>query len=188
MVAQPISFDFSQPAAQVLAVVFFVIPGLNVTWVTDRLEGRTSLSPSERLLRAVTWSVVVYAVMSPWLLRLQHEVADRRSIWPWEPILVAVVAVLAAPIVLGILLSRLRRAPFARRLVRQVTRIDPAPRAWDFAFRRQGPFFVRLKLRSGERMGGEFAEHSFASGYPESRDLFLERAWKLDEDGGFVAR
>jgi hypothetical protein len=36
-------------------------------------------------------------------------------------------------------------------------------------------------------MGGEFAEHSFASGYPESRDLFLERAWKLDEDGGFVA-
>jgi hypothetical protein len=55
-------FDLTQPAGQVLAIVFFLIPGLNVTWIVERLMGRTTLSSTERLLRAIAWSVVIYAV------------------------------------------------------------------------------------------------------------------------------
>ena len=79
-------FDLTQPAGQVLAIVFFLIPGLNATWMIERLAGRTSLRPTERLLRAIALSVVIYALASPWLLRLGHRVIRHQGIWPWEPI------------------------------------------------------------------------------------------------------
>jgi Family of unknown function (DUF6338) len=49
-------------------------------------------------------------------------------------------------------------------------------------------FYVRLKLRDGERLGGFFEDESFASAYPEEQDLFLQEAWRLAEDGSFVER
>jgi hypothetical protein len=70
--------------------------------------------------------------------------------------------------------------------LRHVTTIDPTPRAWDFAFKQGGPFYVRVKLRDGERLGVFFGEYSFASAYPEPEDLFLEEAWRLGDDGSFL--
>jgi hypothetical protein len=115
-----------------------------------------------------------------------HRLTEDHRVWPWEPILAGAVLVLIAPVALGLAISWLRRNDRARGLARRITRIDPAPTAWDFAFRGSGPFFVRLKLRGGDRIGGEFGEGSFASGYPEAQDLFLERGWTLDETGEFV--
>jgi hypothetical protein len=171
---------------QILTVVLFLIPGLNATWVVERLAGRTTLSATERLIRAVAWSVLIYALASPWLLRIGHRVADGRSLWPWDPVICFCVLIFVAPIVLAISMHLLRRSEVARNLLSRVTRIHPAPTRWDFAFSRQGPFFVRIELRDGTNLGGVFAEDSFASAYPGKQDLFLERAWRLDEDGGFV--
>src|SRR2546425_666656 len=78
MVAQTIQapFDLSQPAGQILAVVLFLIPGLNCTWIIERLAGRTPLSGTERPLRAIAWSLFLYAVASPWLIRLGDRVPE----------------------------------------------------------------------------------------------------------------
>lgn len=177
--------DVNQPAAQVLAVVFFLIPGLNTTWVIERLAGRTPLNPSERLFRAVSWSVLVYACASPWLLRLGHRTHET-NIWPWEAILAAIALLLVVPVALGVLVAQLRRSRMVRLGLRHLTRIHPAPTAWDFAFGLEGPFFVRGRLKSGEHVGGEFGDRSFATAYPEGRDVYLERAWVLDDQGEFV--
>ena len=185
MLGQQLPFDLSQPAGQVLAIVFFLIPGLNVTWVTDRLAGRSPLSPTERLLRAMTWSVVIYAGASPWLVRVAHCLEDHR-LWVWELVLAGAALVLAVPVALGLLLAWLRRAGWTKTLMSRLTRLDPAPSAWDFAFRDGGPYFVRLEFRNGERVGGVFAAGSFASAYPGPQDLFLEAVWLLDEEGTFV--
>src|SRR5207249_3235750 len=57
MLAQALEtpFELSQPAGQVLAFVLFLIPGLNCTWIIERLAGRTPLSGTERLFRAIAW-------------------------------------------------------------------------------------------------------------------------------------
>jgi len=55
-------FELTQPLAQILAIVFFLLPGLNATWILERLAGRTTLRPTERLFRAIAFSVVVYAL------------------------------------------------------------------------------------------------------------------------------
>jgi uncharacterized protein DUF6338 len=185
MLAQDVGspIDFSQPAGQILVVILFLIPGLNCTWIIERLAGRTPLSGTERLLRAIAWSLLIYAVASPWLLRLGHRVPSGKGLWPWEPILVLSAIEFVAPVLLGLAVISIRRAKLFRSRVKKLTRLDSMISSWDFAFAPQGPFFVRAKLRTGERVGGLFREASFASAYPEPQDVFLEQAWRLTEDG-----
>jgi hypothetical protein len=101
-------FDLSQPAGQILAVVVFLIPGLNCTWIIERLAGRTPLSGSERLFRAIAWSLLIYSLASPWLLRVGHRLSRGSELWPWEPIIGLSIVEFLAPPVLG-----LPSSPFA---------------------------------------------------------------------------
>jgi hypothetical protein len=176
-------FDLSQPAGQILAVLLFLIPGLNCTWIIERLAGRTPLSGTERLFRAIAWSLFLYAVASPWLLRLGHRLAEESQIWAWEPIIGLSIIEFVAPTALGLAVVAVRRAGWFRHMTRRLTRLDSEVSSWDFAFSSRGPFFVRAKLRTGERVGGLFSAGSFASAYPEPHDIFLEEAWRLTEDG-----
>jgi hypothetical protein len=100
---------FFEPAGQVLAVVFFLIPGLNVTWIVERLRGRSTLASTERLLRAIAWSVLIYALASPWLLRIGRRLAAGRHLWPWEPIIGAALIIFVAPVALATLIAALRQ-------------------------------------------------------------------------------
>jgi hypothetical protein len=188
MIAQdlPMPFDLSQPAAQVLAIVFFLIPGLNATWAIERLAGRTSLGATERLLRAVALSVLIYAFASPWLLRVGHRVLLHQSVWPWEPIIGFFLLLFVAPVGVGVAWARLRRSHTVRSALRRLTDIDPSPTSWDYVFSQGRVYLVRGKLRDGERIGGLFGLDSNASLYPEAQDLYLQQAWRLDEDGTFV--
>ena len=40
--------DLGEPAAQILVLVFFLIPGLITTWAIERLLGNTSMAVTER--------------------------------------------------------------------------------------------------------------------------------------------
>jgi len=143
-------FDLTQPAGQVVAIVLFLIPGLNCTWVIERLAGRTSLTGTERLLRGVSLSVLIYGLASPWLLRIGHRVVGEGQVWPWEPILGGLALIFAAPVVLGVVWGKIRQSGRLRSVVRRMTDIDPSPTSWDFVFSRGLSYFVRIKLRDGE--------------------------------------
>lgn len=123
---------------------------------------------------------------SPWLLRLGHRVAHSSHLWPWEPIIGLSVVRFVAPPVLGLAVVAVRRASWFRNLTSRFTRLGSEVSSWDFAFTSRGPFFVRAKLRTGERVGGLFGASSFASAYPEPHDIFLEEAWILTDEGLFV--
>ena len=184
MQVYPTLFDLTQPAGQILVVVFFLIPGLNATWIIERLAGRTPLSGAERLFRAVAWSLFIYALASPWSLRLTHIVAHRRGISPWEPISGFALVEFVAPALVALCVVWFRRVDWFKGLLRRLTRVDSRWRSWDVAFSSEGPFFIRAKLKSGERVGGLFGgPSSFASGYPEPQEVFLEQAWSLDDVG-----
>lgn len=62
---------------------------------------------------------------------------------------------------------------------------NPVPTAWDFANNRLEPGFVRVLTKDGLWIGGYAGEQSFFTGYPETREVFVEEAWDLDNDGAF---
>jgi len=69
-----------------------------------------------------------------------------------------------------------------------VALLDPTATAWDFAFgQRQGCWLI-VHLVDGRKIGGKFSIRSFASAFPQKRDIFVEELWSLDEKGGFKER
>jgi hypothetical protein len=140
----------------------------------------TPLSGTERLFRAIAWSLLIYAIASPWLLRLGHRFAAKSELWPWELIIGLSIIEFVAPLILGLAVVRIRRTEGFRALTKRLTRLDSWTRSWDFAFSSQAPFFVRAKLKTGERVGGWYGDDSFASAFPEPQDVFLQQAWKID--------
>jgi hypothetical protein len=183
-----VELDVSTPASQIAAAILFLVPGINATWFLERLSGPIRLKGTERLLRALSLSLLIYAAGSWWLVSLGRRMAEAQPVSAWEPILGGFVLLFLAPAVLALVAAWLGRSATAKRLLGFVTTIDPTPRAWDFAFKAGGPFFVRIKLRDGELVGGLFGDGSFAAAYPEPQDIYLEEAWRLAKDGSFVAR
>jgi hypothetical protein len=179
--------DVNQLATQIAAAILFLVPGLNATWVIERLSGPTRLKGTERLLRALSWSTLIYLATGFWLLDLRRRILQDEALPSWELILVSFAIIFVAPILLGAIISFLRESDRAKGFLGRFTTIDPTPSAWDFAFKRGGPYLVRVKLKDGERVGGFFGPESFASAYPERQELFLEEAWHLDAEGEFVS-
>lgn len=93
-------------------------------------------------------------------------------------------AYVALPLALGTVagLSVHRWPRVARILVGK----NPAPRAWDHLFSPRPGGVVRLKLKDGGYVGGLFGDRSYAAGYPEEpQDIFLERTYRVRDDGTF---
>lgn len=177
--------DLNQLASQIAAAVLFLVPGLNTTWVIDRLAGQSTQPGTERLLKALSWSVVVYLGASPWLFS-QREQLFHSGPTLSEFLLGGAILFLAAPAILGALVAAFRRFEGLQKWFRKATGIHPAPTAWDFAFTTFKTGFVRVRLLDGRLLGGFYGGDSFASSFPEPQDVFVEQAWSLDEKGSFL--
>lgn len=182
---------------QLVMVLAFLIPGSVYQFVRARLRGPEpdDSSSLNRVLRVVTFSaglVTSYALFAgrPVLELLDHvQGANRGAVLDavaplaaWAIILLfAIPAVLAAFVFFfprwGVLTW-----PSWLRLT-----YDPMPRAWDYAFSGIAPTYVRVLTNDGRYLGGWFGDQSFASSFPEPRELFIETAHQMYADGEFGA-
>jgi len=62
---------------------------------------------------------------------------------------------------------------------------DPTPSAWDFAFTNRQVGWVRVLTPQGW-VGGWFGPDSFASTYPDPRELFIQVGYAIDDEGTFM--
>jgi hypothetical protein len=188
----------------ILVVALAVLPGALYTWYFEREVGRWGASLSDRVLRFVGASAIfqaifafpVYWIWSNYLHRatlVGGKIAFRNLLLEGAdlpPLLFLVpVAYVALPIAAGTLASlavrHRKRGKWTRRIARVVAGRDPAPRAWDFLFSENPSAILRIRMKSGSRLGGLFGANSYASGYPElPQDLLLERVYVVDQQSG----
>jgi hypothetical protein len=174
--------------AQVVIVLFLVLPGVTYQFVRERARGLAPVHKDlgERILRAVTAGIAldtVYVLLAgPWLV---HRVYDRRDGWltgvaenPRVAALTAATLLIAIPAVAAWLTSWL-----GSRGSRST--YDPTPTAWDWIFQRRSHCLVRARLKSGRWIGGYYGEDSYTSSYPEALDLYLQTAWAVSATGMF---
>lgn len=177
---------------QALTVLVIVIPGFVYQVVRSRLSGPT---PEDgdlgvRVLRALMvsglFALVYLVVLGPILTTaisrpesyLEH---PRRT----ALLLLGLVFVIPAAV------AAVQQARAARRLYPSLSwrtafrTYDPTPTAWDFAVNRVGPGYVRVLTKDGNWVGGYAGTESFYTNYPQSREVFVETAWKLSEQGEF---
>ena len=197
---------------QTLAVVVLgVLPGALYTYGFERQVGRWGVSAADRLLRFVTASALLHALLAPATYQAYRTLVPTRRLergapLPWW-IWLVVLAYVAVPALLGdrVGAATRRRSGWAL----WFTGPSPAPRAWDHLFAREGVTgWVRLRLLAPGETGapddgdtapagwlvGAFSGPAepgglggYAAGYPEAQDLYLADTAACDQaTGDFV--
>lgn len=187
---------------QVLIALILLLPGSVYQVARSRFRGPTpdDASATNRVLRALGFSagldalyLILFGAKLTQLfidrsgkLSPPAAIAHSRVLGIWAFVLIIVVPTAAALLELGLVLlvPYLRSKPKGSWIPR--LSYDATPRAWDFTFRNAEDCFVRLLMPDGRYLGGQFSPASFASGFPEPREIYIHKAWKMGTDGEFV--
>lgn len=179
--------------AQLLIILLFIIPGSVFQAVRGRLRGPTPADRdvSGRIVRALAVSVLLNALYLAALggsatNTINHVTGASSSDFSRGDGWLAVTLLFVVPAALAFL-DYFSIGLRDRSLSKLKVLYDPTPGAWDFAFSRDEPCFIRILTGEGRWVGGWFSGASFAASYPEPLEIYIERAWILDEDGRFSA-
>ena len=61
----------------------------------------------------------------------------------------------------------------------------PIQKPWDFVFAQRKCYWVIVTLKNEKKIGGLFSSNSFASSTPAPEQIYLEKAWELNDDDRF---
>jgi hypothetical protein len=64
--------------------------------------------------------------------------------------------------------------------------VNPIKSPWDSFFSRRECFWVIVTLKNGRKIGGKYSIGSYASTFPNPKEIYLKEVWKLNERNGFV--
>lgn len=163
----------------------FLVPGFIMhstlsAFVPQKAE-RSELS----FLRFLALSCINYGVWA-WLVYLIY----RSSIFIGHPFRTAAVwglIIFVSPLLLGLLIGYFNQREIVRKMLQQIgiNTIHGCPTAWDYKFSKTDkPEWVLVTLKDGSTVAGLFGSKSFASSEPGDRDLFIQKVWKLPDNGG----
>lgn len=179
-----------------------MLPGFVTLLLKERAYTiRGDDSPFERLLNALYYSSLIYGVVGIVGWRLGLTKGDITELWHGDAtygayLALALGGLFAMPLAVAEIgrwwnLSRRFRPWVLKKL-----RIDPGhsiPAGWEQLFAEsQGALedrglLLRVSLEDGRTVGGFFGERSLAGYTTDTRDIFLEERWSLDEDDWFEA-
>lgn len=175
---------------QLLALLLIILPGVVFEAVSTSFRGPspTQRDGTGRVLSALAVSAALAVAYLPILgplapTMLEQARAGLLSVGKWFVITgVGALLLFGVPAGLALAVNAWRN----RKNDTPVTALyDPTPSAWDFAFKRSQEAFIRVLLTDGTFVGGWFGRNSFAAGYPDDHELYLEEVYSLDEHGKF---
>lgn len=184
-------------------LIVAVLPGAAYTWTYEREAASFGVTAADRTLRLIGVSAVFHVLFAWPEYAAYRNVSEARSLatGQFAELYIGVLLLLAIPAACGTTLGRLfvtqhmdrsdvgrlrRRLGTAReqRLLRVVLGRDPAPRAWDDIFVERPSLYVRARAQDGTWVAGRFDSDSYAAGFPQDPDIYLEDAWEIDQTTG----
>lgn len=195
------------PSTREAFVLFIlaVLPGALYTWAFEREVGKWGVGATDRVFRFIGASVLFQLLFAAGLgvagadpnyqsllfrtdtdPPLATELRNASGTW-----LLAVAAVyVIAPLAGGTAAAAVERRRGESNVWRWAARVlngrNPAPRAWDFLFSPRPAAIVRGRLKKHRSwIGGLFGAESYAAGYPELQDIYLESAYRMTPEGEF---
>ena len=162
----------------VLFLAFF-IPGFISIKIYDLLVPSERRDFSKCLIEAIGYSSLNYAAFF-WLIILIYS----NNIYFYNKILyfiLLLIIIFIMPVTWPILFLKLSKwEPIARNI------IHPVLKPWDYLFCKREAFWVIIHLKDGRKVGGTYGKNSFTSSYPSEEQIYLEKVWKLNENGIFL--
>jgi hypothetical protein len=183
-----------QTGTALLVIAAFVLPGFVTLLVRERTYTVPSeQKPFERLLRALYYAALVYALAVGVGAMLGVDKQDLVDLYRGRKALGvllggAVLVVLVLPLIIAETGRHWRRSSL-RRTVLGWLRISIAhdiDSGWNQAFgEAPNAMFVRVTTHDNRVIGGMYAQGSLAGYSEQSHDLYLAQRWELDHDDWF---
>ncbi len=164
---------------KLLLFIIFFVPGFVSIKVYDLFIANEPRDFSRSLFEAIAYSAINFALLG-WLIWTIHV----NEVYFRHPIVFAVLSIFilfVAPILWPILYLWLLKWKWLSNYI-----IGPVKRPWDWFFNQKLPVWVIVTLVDGRKIGGVYADKSYASSYPLPEQIYLEQIWTLDEKGRFV--
>jgi hypothetical protein len=176
----------------VISILALVLPGFVIADLQRRKRASVAAdSDWELVLRALSYSLILHLIVSPWTRSLVLKVQDG----DWQDHLGALflygaVVLVVAPVTIGLglneLLLRAERSGKNLRWWHYALGGRDARQSWDFVFQRieHGRWIV-VKLKSARAIAGKLGRGSWVSQSPApgGHDLWLQEIWSVDDFG-----
>lgn len=170
--------DIWQTDKLLLFLIFF-IPGFISIKIYDLLIAGQRRDFSKSISEVIGYSALNFAALS-WLIILIHSNNFYKNYLFWYFILIFLILFIC-PICWPILFIKLSSWSFFAKYI-----INPIAKPWDFVFSQKRVYWIIVHLKDGRNIGGIYGKQSCVSTYPEDEQIYLEKMWRLDENGKFV--
>lgn len=159
------------------SLVFFV-PGAIILFVRSRLTTGRLPPPSERFLSYLIVSTIYLALSLPFVEYQPNLGLSNISSWKW------IMWLFVIPATVGLLLPySLDRARIVFGKI-GLNPVHPTPTAWDWKFSNCYNQWVLVTLTDNSQVAGYLGSESFISSDPSERDIYIQKAAKLDPQTG----
>jgi len=165
-------------ADKLLIFIAFVIPGFISIKTYELLFPGAQQESSKQLVDAVTYSSLNYALLV-WPM-MAVESSDWKNLHPNFYAVFYMFVLFAVPVGLGLGWAMLRTSSWFQNVA-----THPTQKPWDYVFSQRKPYWVKVVLKDGTKLGGKYAANSFASSTPANEQIFLEESWIINDKGGF---
>jgi len=187
-----------------IVIIGAVLPGAAYIWAFERQAGSFGVTLADRTLRFTAISMFFHIILGwleyylyrIWFTSHQFRAGQFAALWTLVLLLTAI------PGLTGYVIGKLHATRNSRvgmkwirrlltdkgeeRLLRIFVGNEPEPRAWDNLFCERPRVYIRVRTTNGDWLGGRFADRSYAAGYPNDTDLYLEEAFQLNPDASFT--
>lgn len=161
-------------------IAIAVVPGFVFHKVFALKTPTPKVEHEKNLLEYIVVSLANFAIWS-WLFIPYDEWPVEK--WSNERIIGIILLVcFGSPTVLALVWYRIRVSSYHQKLGLD----HPTPRGWEYFLTKRKCFFILFHMKGGKLLGGFFGSDSFAATYPQEPEIYVEKAWRVDDDGKFV--
>lgn len=153
-------------------LVLLLIPGFISIKVYELIIPSIKRNWGESTIEAACYGAMNFVVLSA-----LSPIAKISGFLAW---VILALGLVVFPALWPIIVIRIRKCDFFRDRIG-----DPIPTAWDKFFARRECCWLRIHLTNGDMIGGYLGDGSYASGFPNGRDLYVDRMYQIDSDGKF---
>ena len=163
---------------KLLIFIVFVIPGFIALKIYELLNPTQLKDSSKQLIDAVTYSSINYAVL---LLPIYWiEASNLKTCLTSLYVIFYFFVLFICPVFIAFLWDWIRKRDFVQKKIPH-----PTQKPWDWIFSQKKHYWIKVKMKDGEIIGGLYAENSFTSSAPAEEQIYLQETWIINDNGGF---
>lgn len=161
--------------------IAFAVPGFISLKSYEILCPSSIKSSSDRLIDAVAYSCINYAILFLPIRWVESSGAFDRC--PAGYYIFYLFVFVFAPYLWALMWKKIRASEFFQR-----NAPHPVEKPWDYLFGQRKCYWVKVTLTDGTVIAGRYGTKSFASSTPADEQVYLEEKWILGSEGEFLRK